>query len=493
MNPIPRIALIAGLAAITTAAAESKPNILIILTDDHGYADLGANGADPDVRTPNLDELAGQGVLFSNGYTTAPQCVPSRAGIISCRHQNSFGLEDNLNGPLSHDEYTIAERLRDAGYITGMVGKWHLDLVKTPNGKGQRVSVDYLPHTHGFTEYFCGLMHQYHISHDLQGNAVPDAPKLITDNRYRIDVQTEAALSFLDRRKADKKPWFLYLPYYAPHSPIEDPPHYMQRLDHVKAPIRRMALASILAIDDGVGAIRKKLAEMGATENTLIFFMADNGAPLRAGAYVGSLNSPMTGEKGMQTDGGQRVPFIAAWPGKIPAGRKFGEAVWTLDASATALAAAGAPADDKVEGVNLMPWLRDEKSGTVHEMLCWRWRSQAAILSGGWKLIRLADKRRYLFDMREAGRETAADNKIAEHPEIAANLEKKLEAVAATWKPGGLPDTPNDQDGSFYDQHVERSLPPLPLDKGATGALIRGGKQLPDGSVKKKKRKAAAQ
>ncbi len=461
---------------------QQSPNIIIFFTDDQGFSDLGINDADPDVRTPNLDQLAREGVHFTNGYTTAPQCVPSRAGLISGRHQNNFGLDDNLKGPLSHDEYTIAERLRDVGYVTGMVGKWHLDLVPREDGPGQRVSVDYLPHTHGFEEYFCGPMQQYYASHDLDGTLLINPPQIIRDQRYRIDIQTDASLSFLNRRKTDDRPFFLYVAYFAPHSPMEDPPHYMERMSHVEEYERRMGLASVLAIDDGIGLIRKKLDDMGLTENTLIFYMSDNGAPLREGAYIGSKNKPLVGEKGMETDGGQRVPFIAAWPGKIPGGQTFKEAVWTLDASATALAVANAPVDNKIEGTDLMPWLMGQKTGPVHDALFWRWRSQAAILSGNWKFVRLGDERRYLFDMSETGKETAADNKIDQYPEIAAELEEKLKAKSNTWKIKGLPDEVVSADQLFFDLHVDRTLPPPPLGEGKTGAYIPWREDRPSGA-----------
>ncbi len=447
------------------------PNIIIFFADDQGYTDLGIHGANPDVRTPNLDQLAHDGVLFTRGYVTAPQCVPSRAGIISGRHQNAFGLDENPMGPLSHDEYTIAERLSDAGYVTGMVGKWHLDLVRSEDGRPME-SVDYMPHNHGFEEYFCGNMQNYHASHDLEGNPLPNPPQVVNDQRYRIDIQTDAALSFLDRRKTDPRPFFLYVAYYAPHSPMEDPPHYMERMAHVEEYERRMGLASILAIDDGVGLIRRQLQNMDLTNNTLIFYISDNGAPLREGAYVGSLNTPMTGEKGMQTDGGQRVPFLAAWPGHISPGQVFEEAVWSLDASATALALADAPVDDRIEGVDLMPWLLGKKSGKVHEALYWRWRSQAAILSGNWKFVRLGNKQRYLFDMSEIGKETTADNKIEQHPEIAEELERKLRAKADTWHFKGLPDKVVAPDQLFFDLHVDRTIPFPLLGKGRAGTYI---------------------
>ena len=194
-----------------TAEAKPPPNVVIVYTDDQGWADLGIHGADPEVRTPRLDQLAREGALFKAAYSTAPQCVPARAGLIAGRHQNAFGVDDNRMGPLPHDEYTIAERLRDAGYVTGMVGKWHLDLVRNPDGPGQRGSVDHLPHTHGFEEYFCGAMQRYHASHDLAGRRLDNPPQVIADSRYRIDVQTEAALGFLRRRENDPRPFLLYL------------------------------------------------------------------------------------------------------------------------------------------------------------------------------------------------------------------------------------------------------------------------------------------
>lgn len=472
---IPSISLFtlipAGPARASAGVEPPRPNIVIVFTDDQGYADLGVAGFDPDVRTPNIDRLARDGVLFTRGYSTAPQCIPSRAGLVTGRHQNAFGLEDNANGPLSHDEYTVAERLRDAGYVTGMVGKWHLEVGYNDKNKPY-YSRDHLPHRHGFEEIFSGYLQDYQANYDLAGNTIEDGPKSITDPRFRVDVQMLAALAFLDRRKADLRPFFLYLCPYAPHAPMEDPPHYMDRVAHVAEKERRMALASILAIDDGIGLIRQKLEDMGQAENTLIFFMSDNGAPLFEGGYIGSLNTPMTGSKGMLTDGGLRVPYVAAWPGKIPGGQVFDEPVSTLDAAGTALAIAGVSMDDRIEGVNLIPWLTGQKQGPVHDALFWRWRTQAAILSDGWKLVMVGTERRYLFDLRGDGREQGADNQLARHPEIAATLEKRLRDKAATWSNPNLPARPISRDIELFDQQVEGTLPPPLLGKGKTGQFI---------------------
>jgi arylsulfatase A-like enzyme len=180
VNPFfPLVALLAAslpLTAVTAAASEQRPNIIIVFTDDQGYTDLGIHGIDPDVRTPNLDQLARDGVLFIDGYATAPQCIPSRAGLITARHQNAFGLDDNLKGPLPHEETTIAQRLRAVGYVTGMVGKWHLEIGRDAKNRPQ-FREDSLPHAHGFDEMFSGYMERYHATFDLQGNDLKNRSK----------------------------------------------------------------------------------------------------------------------------------------------------------------------------------------------------------------------------------------------------------------------------------------------------------------------------
>lgn len=465
--------LIQGTVVSAMATApDDRPNIILIFTDDHGYADLGAHGHDPDVRTPHIDQLAADGALFTRAYVTAPQCIPSRAGIVTGRHQNAFGLEDNLGGPLPLDEFTVGERLQAMGYVTGMVGKWHLEL-----GFDQDTNVffsrEHLPDRHGFEDMFMGYMQRYYANYDLEGRSLPgDDYTIINDPHYRVDIQTRAALAFLKRRETDTRPFFLYLCWFAPHSPIEGPPQYMDRLTHVTEPIRREALASILAMDDGLKMIRDKLEAMGLTENTLIFFISDNGAPLIEGNYIGSLNIPLIGEKGMQTDGGQRVPFIMTWPGVIPSGEVFDEMVWSLDATATSLAVAKAPVDERIEGVDLMPWLTGERSGPVHESLYWRWRSQSAILTDDWKFIRLGDERRYLFPTHELGTELAAHNRIQDFPEVAGRLENQLLEKANSWATPGLPDVVVGADRRFYDMHVDGNLPFPPLEDGKTCAYI---------------------
>lgn len=453
MNKI--IPLLATLlaAATLTAAEAKKPNILLIYSDDHGWADLGAQGVDKDIRTPNLDKLTQDGVRFFRGYVSAPQCVPSRAGVLTGRYQQRFGVEDNNKGPLPLAELTIAERLKPAGYVSGQVGKWHLDLVSEPgSGQKQRVQKAFMPHAQGFDEYWRGEMKNYFASHDLAGKPFPDAPHLVNDERFRIVVQTEAALGFLDRRAAKpEQPWFLYLAWFAPHVPLESPEPWFAKTSKNLPIERRQALAMIAAMDEGLGQIRSKLRTLGMETNTLIFFIGDNGAPLKAGAWDGSLNLPLIGEKGMLTDGGIRTPFVAAWPGTIPAGTVYPQPVISLDVAATAVALAGLPSDEKLDGVNLLPFLTGTKTNAPHERLYWRWRSQASVLEFPWKLIRLGPTERFLFDVTLPDGENK--NRIAQHPEIAERLDAKLKTWSDTLQPAGLPTTVVGQDQVFFEDH----------------------------------------
>lgn len=461
MEPLKAVSLFALIGWFSLSACfGAAPNVLLIYSDDHGWADLALQGVDPDVRTPNLDQLARDGVRFSRGYVSAPQCVPSRAGVITGTHQNRFGVDDNNKGPLPLEVLTLPERLKQAGYVTGMCGKWHLDLGSKKEGpRTLRVLPDHMPHRHGFDEYWRGELRQFYASHGLDGKLFEDAPKLVSDDRFRVTVQTEAALSFLDRRAAKPEvPWFLYLAWYAPHVPLESPePWFSKTPDHLPKE-RRQALAMIAAMDDGIGRLRTKLKEMGVEKNTLIFFIGDNGAPLKRGAWNGSLNAPLIGEKGMLTDGGVRVPFVAAWPGKIPPGQVYEQPVINLDVAATAVALAGLPHDQALDGVNLMPHLLGENKTAPHEALFWRWRSQAAVLEHPWKLIHLGDKESYLFDVSQPGGETK--NLLAQHPEIAARLDAKLKAWSQGLHRPGAAEPLHPQDVVFFADHVDAKLAP---------------------------------
>jgi uncharacterized sulfatase len=468
--------LLALLLAPLAAVAADKPNVILIYSDDHGWADLGAQGADKDIRTPNLDAMAREGVRFTRGYVSAPQCVPSRAGVLTGRYQQRFGVEDNNKGPLPLEQLTIAERLKAAGYVTGQVGKWHLDLVGGKKGeKFLRVSKEHMPHAQGFDEYFRGELRQFYASHDLQGKPFADAPHVVADNRFRVVVQTEAALSFLDRRAAKpEQPFFLYLAWYAPHVPLESPEPWFSRTPKELPKERRQALAMIAAMDEGLGQLRAKLKAMGQERNTLIFFIGDNGAPLGK-AWDGSLNTPLVGQKGMLTEGGIRTPFVAAWPGKLPAGTVYDKPVISLDVAATAVALAGLPKDPALDGTDLTPFLSGDNPAAPHDRLFWRWGSQAAVQEYPWKLIRLGEREQLLFDISQPDGENVKKNQFAAQPEIVARLTKALKEWSETLMPPGLPTSFDaHHEGLFAEHEVIPPLPDAPKTKGVPTGTVQG-------------------
>lgn len=440
-------------------SAPDKPNIIVIISDDHGWADLGVQGVDKDIRTPNLDQLSRDGVRFQRGYVTAPQCVPSRTALITGQYQNKLGVEQN-GTPLRSEVVTLPERLKKLGYTTGISGKWHLDVEqrRTQTDRKNIIHRDLLPHHQGFDEYFTGYMQDYVASHALDGTPYLDAPRSVTEKGCRVVLQTDWAIQFLKRRAAETakaQPFFLYLAYMAPHTPLEFPQPWHSKVPKDLPRERRSALALLAAIDDGVGRLRQQLKEIGQEKNTLIFFLGDNGAPL-GDKWDGSLNLPMRGEKGMLSEGGIRVPFIATWPEKIPSGQVFEHPVISLDIAATAIASAGQPPAPELDGVNLLPHLTGEKKEPPHGTLFWRWVDQAAIQEFPYKLILLGRNKSLLFDINKPEGEDHRLELSAKQPEIAQRLRAKLNTWMATLTPPGPPQ-------------------PLQREKGFIGAAILPG------------------
>ncbi|MCP4641259.1 MAG: sulfatase-like hydrolase/transferase [bacterium] len=470
-------ALGAGRASAAQARTAKKPNVIVIFADDQGFADLGCQGQLPDLKTPNLDRLAAEGVRCTDGYVTAPQCTPSRAGLMTGRYQQRFGLDHNGLNPMPLEETTIAARLTAAGYVTGMAGKWHLEpnavsfdwakanLEKVErNRQGRLINIPfekilpYFPRHRGFQETFRGAMHRFHATYDLNGNDLDPAGEWVEDKRFRIDVQSDAAVAFLDRHHDD--PFFLYVAYFAPHTPLEATDEYLAMHPGDMPERRRHALAMLSGIDRGVGRMLEKLEAYGIDEDTLIFYISDNGAPLKitmedspvttdAGGWDGSRNDPFVGEKGMLSEGGIRVPFLARWKGTLPEGAEYSEPVISLDAGATALVLAGLDAPADMDGVNLIPYLTGKRKGSPHDALYWRFWTQSAIRKGKWKYLHAGNAGRFLFDL--ASSEHERRNLVEDHPDVAAELEKDLRAWAATLKHPGVPETPlNNQERAWY-------------------------------------------
>ncbi len=469
-----------ALAEPQPASASRPLNMIVICADDLGYADLGAQDAVDDVKTPHLDRLAREGVRCTAAYVTAPQCTPSRAGLLTGRYQQRFGLDSNSDGPLPLAELTIAERLQPAGYTTGMVGKWHLepnaicrawaaqhlpDAHADPKGRvvvPQEVARQYYPAAQGFAEYLVGNRHGYWANYGLAGEWSADGGRPFIDRRFRIDVQTEAALAFINRNA--NRPFFLFLSYFAPHVPLEATPEYLSRFPGAMANRRRHALAMLSGIDDGVDKILALLKQQQLDEHTLIVFTSDNGAPLNrtkedapvdqdGPLWNGSLNEPWVGEKGMLTEGGIRVPMIVRYPARLVGGQRYSEPISTLDLAATCLAVAGVPQTPDLDGVDLLPYLSGDNAGSPHGRLYWRFGTQAAVRQGSWKYLTLGDGREYLFDLSSAAHEHK--NLTLEHRELADSLRSSLAAwTQELHRPGLATQPPSREEKNWYDYHL---------------------------------------
>lgn len=419
----------ASMAAPAPAQAEQqrqqrRPNIIIVVADDLGYADLGCQGISKDVKTPHIDSLAAAGVRFTNSYVSGPLCSPTRAGLLTGRYQQRFGFEYN-DGPQARDTFglpveqvTLAQSLKDAGYATGMAGKWHL---------GNRLEMH--PTRRGFDTFFgfLGGAHSYNAV-GQGANAVQRGSAPVEKVGYLTEDFTREAVSFIDRQAAEKKPFFYYLAYNAVHTPMQAPPRYLERFSGVTDDKRRSMLAMLSALDDGVGQVLTTLRKHGIEENTLIFFLSDNGAPTLGNS---SQNKPLRGVKNTVWEGGVRVPMLVQWKGTVPAGKVYDKPVIQLDIMPTVLAAARVPTPKDgppLDGVDLAPFLTGDKSAAMvpHEALYWRYDEQWAIRSGDYKLTR-ADTTRppMLFDLsRDIGESTDIS---ARQPEVVQKLQAKYE------------------------------------------------------------------
>ena len=413
--------LAAGLAASRLRAAEGegaprKPNVVVIVADDLGYADVGVQSC-KDIPTPNVDSIAASGVRFTNGYVSCPVCSPTRAGLTTGRYQQRFGHEFNTSPtpggdvglPLS--ETTFADRMKAAGYATGIVGKWHLG-----------TAAKFHPLQRGFGEFFgfLGGAHTYmNMGGDRRG-AILRGTEAAPEQDYLTDAFAREAVAFVERHA--KEPFFLYLTFNAVHTPMQAPEKYLARFPNLTGK-RRTYAAMVSAMDDAIGTVLKKLRDAGIERDTLIFFISDNGGPPQANA---SSNAPLRAGKGTVYEGGIRVPFLIQWKGRLPEGKTFDEPVISLDILPTALAAAGAPvpAEAKLDGVDLLPFVKGEKAGVPHEILFWRFGAQSAARKGNWKLVRSRSGAAELYDL-------AAD--LGESRDLAAEKPEVLKDLSDAW------------------------------------------------------------
>ena len=429
----------------------AKPNVVLIFVDDLGYNDVSFNGA-TDITTPNIDRIATEGIIFSNGYVAQSICTASRAGLLTGRYPARIGIDGNLaympydkSYGLPLDEKTIATHLRGAGYRTGIVGKWQLGAAWhfNPLNRGFDYFFGFLGGGHDYwksdpnrpdAEYLLPVINQQRSSVGITGGSYP-----MDGTEYLTDVLTDHAVDYIKKDSDD--PFFLYLAYNAPHGPLQAPAELVQKYSHITNPdcgtdeschqSRRNYLAMVDSVDQNVGRVLDALIESGQRDNTMVYFLSDNGgigkSKTRSASHAD--NGRLHGGKGHLSEGGIRVPFAASWPLAWPQGEIYDPMVISLDISATAMAAASAAvgaSDKPLNGVNLDPYLRGASTGVPHSSLYWRYDGSRryAIRSSDMKLVKNNDDEIALYNLRKDPSETK--NLLAEDRATAA-------ALASSW------------------------------------------------------------
>ncbi len=429
------LAPLAALHAAAPAKPSGRPNIVLILSDDMGYADTGAYGC-KDIPTPNIDRIALWGVRFTDAYANGAFCTPTRSALMSGRYQHRHGNEDlaDRTGPLPLAVRTLPQRLRAAGYTTALVGKWHLG-----------AQAGFTPLDRGFDDFF-GFHGGGHVYLPTPGRKGEYGAPLfrnrepLSEQRYLTDAFGEEAGAFIERQRNATRPFFLYLAFNAVHTPLQTTETYAARFPGITDPRRRTYAAMLSAMDDAVGRVLAKLEQTGKSGTTLVIFHNDNGGPTTRNAVNGSRNTPLRGSKGETFEGGIRVPLMMRWPGVLEAGAVCRLPVASFDLSATALALAGADASG-LDGVDLLPYLTGKQTGAPHDALFWRSRTMDnnhAVRQGDWKFVHSTEGdaapgpkqtpgRDMLFNLAEDLGEQ--HDLSARHPERLAELKKRYE----TW------------------------------------------------------------
>lgn len=435
-----------------------RPNVVIFVGDDHGYGDLSCMGS-PTVRTPRLDELAASGARLTDWYSNSPVCSPARAALLSGRYPGNAGVRSILQGyrttpGLPPDVPTLATALKQVGYHTELVGKWHLGLA--PESR---------PEAHGFDRTFghlAGAVDYYsHIHYSpnnrrvtINGETYVGTPlhdlwengeEIYLDGEYLTDLIAERATKAV-RHAADKAdPFFLYVPFNAPHYPLHAPAKYKERFAHL--PWDQMIMAAMIsALDDAVGSVLDELTRQGLRENTLVFYMSDNGPSREIRNWLDGTQTPfrasssggLKGHKFSLFEGGIRVPGIVSWPAAIRPGQVISEPLAAMDLFPTVLAAAGGdPGSYELDGHDVLPVLTDG-APSPHEDIFWEQGGQTAVRRGRWKLVLDGQLEEglppadpvFLADLADDPGESV--NLAGDHPDLVA----ELTAAATTWRDG---------------------------------------------------------
>lgn len=404
--------------------AAGKPNFILILADDLGFADVGFNGS-TQIKTPNIDRLAASGVQFTQGYVSSAVCSPSRAGMLTGRNQVEFGHDNNLGGAqkgfdpeyngLPVTQKTIADHLKSLGYVTGLIGKWHLGYLPLFHPT-QRGFDEFWGYTGGGHDYFTALPDGKGYQAPIESNF--KTPQAIT---YLTDDKGDECVDFIKRHK--NEPFFLFASFNAPHTPMQATDADLELYKSIKDEKRRKYCAMIHRLDVNVGRIMETLEKEGLKENTLVVFLSDNGGPCDQNA---SLNAPYNGQKGILLEGGIHVPFVMNWPETLPQGKVFDQPVISLDLAPTFIELAGGEIteEDQFDGKNIVPYVLGNITAAPHPELKWRFTISAAIRQGDWKLVRLPDRLPMLYNLTS---DVSEQNNVAlQNIEKAEELLKKL-------------------------------------------------------------------
>lgn len=435
---------------------DRRPNVIIIMTDDQGYGDLSCMG-NTDFQTPHIDDLAASGARFTSWYANSPVCSPSRASLLTGRYPGHAGVRSILAGHrratgLTPEAPTIAAAVRELGYQTALVGKWHLGLQETsrPNQNGFDYFYGFMA---GCVDYYSHIFYwsmadgRTNPTHDLWEN-----DREIYDNgRYFTELVSEKAVEKIREMSRRDAPFLLYTAYNAPHYPMHAPRKYLDRFPGLPED-RRIMAAMLSAVDDGVGAITDELRRLGILEDTLIFFQSDNGPSResrnwmdgRGDPYYGGMPGGLKGHKFSLFEGGIRVPGIFSWPGHIPAGQVIDAPCAAMDLFPTVLRLAGGdPEAYALDGRDLLPVLT-EGADSPHEELFWEMEGQTAVRRGRYKLVlngQLVETEPpqeavFLSDLREDPGETV--NLAGRMPELTQELTERAlrwrEGIEAHWE-----------------------------------------------------------
>lgn len=484
IGPTQEINWSTGTDAEGRSPEDRPPNIVLILADDLGWNDLSMNGPNPTTQTPNIDALAAEGLTFSQGYAANGTCAPSRAALMSGRYGTRFGFEftptpagmmpivglvsntmdrpllpptlsNTEEGSLSFDEMgmppseiTLAELLADQGYHTVHIGKWHLgqvngmaahdqgfaeSLLMASGLYGRRDDAEVIQARQDFDPIDRFLWAALNFAASFNGGPLFEPPKYLTD------YYTDQAVKVIEANK--DRPFFLYLAHWAPHTPLQASKEDYAALSHIELHRERVYAAMIRSLDRGVGRVMQALKANGLDENTLVMFTSDNGGA----GYIGlpDVNEPYRGWKITLFEGGIRVPFLARWPARLPAGETFDAPVHHFDMYATAAAAAGAdlPTDRVMDGVDLTAYVTGiDTTQAPHEYLFFRSGAAQAVRDERWKLMVSAPegqpRKEWLFDLTAEGEWR---DLLAEQPDVAVRLRQALEGHNAEQQPSRWP------------------------------------------------------